>query len=44
MGRAFNFIKNIVNRIFNNEHEVDHDLCDHLDPEHPFELDLGGSG
>ena len=22
----------------------DHDLSDHLDPENPFELDLGGSG
>jgi hypothetical protein len=24
--------------------DVDNDLRDHLDPEHPYELDLGGSG
>jgi hypothetical protein len=47
MGRIFNFVKNIVHRVFsNNEYDKDHDhdLSDHLDPENPFELDLGGSG
>jgi len=47
MYRVFNFIKNIVGRIFNDDEydmDRDRDLSDHLDPENPFELDLGGSG
>lgn len=23
---------------------IDEDLIDHLDPDHPFEIDLGGQG
>lgn len=47
MYRIFNFIKNAVNKMFNKDEydkDRDHDLSDHLDPENPFELDLGGSG
>ena len=47
MYRVFNFIKNAVNKMFNKDEydkDRDHDLSDHLDPENPFELDLGGSG
>jgi len=44
------FLRHVVGKFLNNDKDIDwnkdadHDLRDHLDPKHPYELDLGGSG